>query len=138
MLLYFLRIDQYFLMKFCTVALGIILMVTTLTQWPRLLEEIWEVFLGPILAYVYVFLDACSIFCHGILYSVLGIILIIINTIFFGIMSSSSGDILRYFGAYFGILRPIFENHSICSHEILCRRSWCYFEGHYIIFFSIS
>ena len=34
MLLYFLRIIQYFFMKFCTVVLGIILVVNTLKQWP--------------------------------------------------------------------------------------------------------
>ena len=73
---------------------------------------------------------------------VLGITLIITNTkTFFDAMSLSSAgggtfwDILR---AYFDILRQPFENRLICSHEILYRRSWCYFESHYIIFFSIS
>ena len=57
MLLYFLRTIQYFLMKFCTVILGIILVVNRLKQCPRSTGGQFEVFWGPILTYVLIFLD---------------------------------------------------------------------------------
>ena len=57
MLLYFLRTIQYFLMKFCTVILGIILVVNTLKQCPRSTGGHFEVFWGLILTYVLIFLD---------------------------------------------------------------------------------
>ena len=50
MLLYFLRIIQYFPMKFCTVVLGIILVVNTFKQNPRSAADHFGVFWGPILA----------------------------------------------------------------------------------------
>ena len=68
MLIYFLRIIQYFLMKFCTVILGMILVVNTLKQSPQAAVGNFGVFCGPILAYVLIFIDICSIFCHEILF----------------------------------------------------------------------
>ena len=55
MLLYFLRIIQYFFMKFCTVILGIIVVVYTLKQCPRSAGGHFWVFWGPIFAYVHIF-----------------------------------------------------------------------------------
>ena len=67
-LLYFLRIIQYFLIKFCAVVLGIILVVNTFKQCPWSAGDLFGVFWRPILAYVLIFLDICPIFCHEILF----------------------------------------------------------------------
>ena len=71
-------------------------------------------------------------FCTG----VLGITLIITNTkIFFDIMFQ--GDILGYSGAYFGILRLLFENRSIYSVKCYTDVLDVPFVGQYTIFFHI-
>ena len=68
MLLYFLRTIQCFLMKFCTVVLGITLVVNTLKQCPRSAGGYFWLSWRPILAYVLIFLNICSIFCHEMLF----------------------------------------------------------------------
>ena len=71
-------------------------------------------------------------FCTG----VLGITLIITNTkIFFDIMFQ--GDILGYSGAYFGILRLLFENRSIYSVKCYTDVLDVPFVGQCTIFFHI-
>ena len=76
-------------------------------------------------------------FCTG----VLGITLIITNTILFFFFWTScpalQGDTLWYSGAYFGILRLLFENCSICSVKNCTDVLGVPFEGHFTIFFHI-
>ena len=63
------NIFQYFLMKFWRVVLGITLVVSTFKQCHQCAGDHFGVFWGPILAYMLIFLDICSIFCHEILFS---------------------------------------------------------------------
>ena len=99
-LCYFLRIIQYFLMKFCTVVLGIILVVNTFKQCPLSVS-------GHLGYFRALFWDMCLFFLISVQYSVmrfcsgvLGITLIITNTCF-DIMSLSSGGHSRVFWGLF-------------------------------------
>ena len=82
------------------------------------------------------FLISVQYFVIKLCTGVLSITLIVTNTKTF--LTSCPALQRVHFGTYFGILRLLFENRSICSHEILYRCSWCSFEGHCTIFFSIS
>ena len=134
MLLYFLRIIEYFLMIFCTVVLGITLMVIKLKQCTRpsagdhfgvFWALFWHMYIFFLISVQYFVIKLCT--------GVLSITLIVTNTKIF--LTSCPALQRVHFGTYFGILRLLFENCSICSHEILYRCSWCSFEGHCTIFF---
>ena len=115
-LLYFLRIIHYFLMKFYTVALGIILIVITLKQCPPSAGGHFGIFWGPILAYVHIFLDICSIFCYKILCRCSWHNPDVTNTFFFDIMSSSSWGHFRVFwGLFWHITSTFWEPFNIFS-----------------------
>ena len=137
MLLYFLRIIEYFLMIFCTVVLGITLMVIKLKQCTRpsagdhfgvFWALFWHMYIFFLVSVQYFVIKLCT--------GVLSITLIVTNNKIF--LTSCPALQRVHFGTYFGILRLLFENRSICSHEMLYRCSWCSFEGHCTIFFSIS
>ena len=75
-------------------------------------------------------------FCTG----VLGITLIITNTNFCFLTSCHAlqGDTLGYSGAYFGILRLLFENRSMCSVKICTQTFLVFLLRVTALFFSIS
>ena len=138
MLLYFLRIIQYFLIKFCTVVLGIILMVNTFKQCPRSAGAYLGYF-GGLFWHMYLFfLRSVQYFVMKFCSGVLGITLIITNTFFY--LTSCphlQGVILEYFGEYFGILCLLFENCSLCSVKCCTYILGVRFEVHCTIFFHI-
>ena len=136
MLLYFLRTIQYFLMKFCTVVLGIILVVNTFKQCPLSASGHFGYF-GALFWHMYLFfLISVQYFVMKFCSGVLGITLIITNT-FLTSCPHLQGVILEYFGAYFSILTLHFENRSICSVKFCKDVHGVPFEGHCSIFFHI-
>lgn len=102
MLLYFLRVIQYFFIKFCTVFSGVILMVTTLEQCPCWLRAIlgyfwvqfWHIDVFSLISIQYFVVKSRT--------DVLDITMIITNPIFFlVVVSPSSGD---HLGGFWGLL----------------------------------
>ena len=120
----FVSILCYFI--FCTVVSSIILMVTTLEQCPCSLRAIlgyfwvqfWHIDIFSLISIQYFVMKSRT--------DVLDITLIITNPIFFWqLCPHLQGTILGDSGACYGILHLLVKNRSICSHEILYRRSWC-------------
>ena len=116
MLLYFLRIIQYFFMKFCTVVLGIILVVNTLKQWPLSPRGHFLGFFGAYFGIcTYFFFIFVQYFVMNFCTGVLEITLIITNT-FSDIMSPSSRGHFRVFwGLFWHITSTFWEPFNMFS-----------------------
>ena len=141
MLIYFLRIIQYFLMKFCTVILGMILVVNTLKQSPppspRLLWEIlgyfwglfWHMYLFLLIFVQYIVIKFCS--------GVPSITLNITKTCFLASCPPSSGGHFRVFWGLFWHITSVFWEPFSMSCQILYRPSWWSFWASLHYFFHI-
>ena len=130
MLLYFLRIIQYFLIKFCTVVLGITLMVTKFKQCSLPSAGDYFGVFWSLFWHMYIFFSIfvqyfLTKFCTG----VLGMTLIIISTLqgtFWGIL----GPIMAYYVYFFtstdvfGV--PIWDHYTNFSTSWPC---WGALEG---------